>query len=478
MDSSEKAMSLQRYLFITIALFVLLLAGAQLFFVNYIQQQISAEVEAKSRTLSKQAVDVLVDNLAFVSKEETTSTSSPGILIEIQKTPNRTVVLDNKHQFVTGDQTRSVTVKKLPDIAKVQVKEKLIEDLHELSIKPVDSSYAFSVGMDNKTTRHRQIVRFDKQDSAINQYINWLSILILALSTLGLFFAYWLARHISRPLAALSKGFVSLETGHLGAQIKSGGVKEVRETLHRFNHMSARLAELNELEKRYQQQQQLAELGEISRGLAHTLRNPINTIGLAMEQMAQSDLSDVQRQTLAIQVRHKINHLDNTIKALLSLTASGIDRNHDIDINAVIADIIMELSMSAAHKIDYSQTQRIIVKGAETEIRSMIHTLIVNACEASEKDQLISVFCQLDKACLQITVVDQGSGLTTEIKEALFKPHISSKPEGAGMGLYIAKRISQSYYHGDVSLADNHPQGCVATLTLCTVGPEGATNNG
>ena len=471
-------MSLKRYLFISIALFVLLLAGGQLVFVHYIQQQIANEVEAKSRALSKQAVDVLVENLVVVNKQKPAVSRPSGVFIEIKSTPNKIITLDNKNQFVTGNQTQSITVKGFPETARTQVKEKLLDDLHELKIAPMDNNYAFSVGLDKQNIRHQQIVQFSKQDSAINKYINWLYFVILALSTVGLVFAYWLARYISRPLAALSNGFKHLEDGHLGTQIEPKGIAEIKNTLQRFNHMSAQLSQLNELEKRYQQQQQLAELGEVSRGLAHTLRNPINTIGLALEQMAQQDITDEQRQLISIQVRHKIIHLDNTIKALLSLTANGIDREQDVNIEAVIADIIMELSMSASHKIEFSTTQKMIVKGAESEIRAMIHTLVVNACEASDINQSISIFCQGNHKCIQIIVVDQGRGLLPHIKEAIFKPHISSKPEGAGMGLYIAKRISQTYYQGNVELKDNQPQGCIATLTLCTANQEGATAGG
>ena len=69
-------------------------------------------------------------------------------------------------------------------------------------------------------------------------------------------------------------------------------------------------------------------------------------------------------------------------------------------------------------------------------------------------------------------MLDQGKGIDPQIKSQLFKPHITNKPEGAGMGLYIAKRISNLHYHGDISLTDNSPQGCIATLTLSSATTE------
>jgi signal transduction histidine kinase len=49
---------------------------------------------------------------------------------------------------------------------------------------------------------------------------------------------------------------------------------------------------------------------------------------------------------------------------------------------------------------------------------------------------------------------------------------VSSKAEGAGMGLYISKRLATLYYDGDITLKNNQPTGCIATVTLV----KGSTN--
>ena len=248
------------------------------------------------------------------------------------------------------------------------------------------------MGFDQPKSVHQQIVSFNQQDSALSNYFNWLTSGTIALFAVGVMFAYWLARHISRPLKSLSDGFNRLEDGELGTQVSPQGIREVRVTLDKFNHMSERLAHLNQLEKQFQQQQQLAELGEVSRGLAHTLRNPINTIGLAVEQMSLDTTSDEQRNVLSHQIRQKINHLDGTIKALLSLTASGVNRDQNIDINTVIEDIIMELSMSGnATPVHFSPREPLMIKGAHSEIRAMLHSLLTNAVEASTADSPVNV---------------------------------------------------------------------------------------
>jgi signal transduction histidine kinase len=473
--NSLVSMSLKRYLFLLIALFVLGLASTQLFFINYIQQQIGAEVEGKSQTLSKQALKLLVNSLPHSQQQvvvrENNLAATPdnqSIVVRIENTPNKSVELGNGNRFISGDQTQTVTVGEMGIGSNIVVREALEGRLQEMSFKPIGGSNAFIV----KEQQVQHIVQFDKENSAISQYFRWLAIGTIILTALGLMLAYLLAKHISRPLGELSNGFNRLQQGDLGSQVKPSGILEVRETLQSFNQMSTRLEQLNQVEIRFHQQQQLVELGEVARGLAHTLRNPINTIGLAIEQIGQTDLSQQQRCELAQQARQKIMHLDNTIKALLTLTTNDLQRDQQVSINQVINDILLELSMTGKHKIEFAPMQDLQIYGAQVEIRAMIHTLLVNAIEASTEQQSISVFVAQEVEQLSIKIVDQGKGLSEKIKTELFKPHVSSKPEGAGMGLYIAKRISQSYYQGDVQLSNNSPHGCIATLTLSNCNKE------
>jgi signal transduction histidine kinase len=465
-DTHPTAMSLKRYLFLLVALFVVLMAAIQLNFIYYVQQQISAEVEEKSRALSEQAIELLVESRLPKLGNQTVNESPQTISINIQSTPNKMIELEDGFRFMTGEQTKTISISSNHNPDNAIIADEQSSGLQQVSISRLKNIDAFSVDIDNNRNFHRQIVQFDKQDSAVQRYFDWLTLATIVVTALGLLLAYLLAKHISLPLSHLSRGFKQLEEGELGSGVEVSGIKEVRETLMSFNHMSVRLAQLNSLEKQFAQQQQMAELGEIARGLAHTLRNPINTIGLAIEQMSQQHMSEHQRNELAIQARQKIVHLDNTIKSLLTLTTAGVDRTQIVDVNEVIEDIIMELSMVGNNQINFAGSQRCEIQGAESEIRAMIHTLLVNALEASPDSNPVNVFIDTKDNRATVTIIDQGIGIDESIRNQLFKPHVSTKAEGAGMGLYIAKRICQSHYQGELTLKSNSPQGCIAELTL------------
>ena len=54
---------------------------------------------------------------------------------------------------------------------------------------------------------------------------------------------------------------------------------------------------------------------------------------------------------------------------------------------------------------------------------------------------------------------DRGAGLPVQVRERLFTAHLSTKPEGAGMGLFLAHRILRERYDGELSLVDRDGGG-------------------
>ncbi|NRA85726.1 MAG: HAMP domain-containing histidine kinase, partial [Gammaproteobacteria bacterium] len=231
---------------------------------------------------------------------------------------------------------------------------------------------------------------------------------------------------------------------------------------------SDKLESLSQREQQFIKQQHIAELGEVTRGLAHALRNPINTIGLSLEQMALPQTTAQQRQKLAVAARTKINVIDHTIKSLLTLATNENLTSQPVNINAIILDVMLELSMTSGHNIQFTEPPALMIDGIESELRAIIHTIVVNATEANA-DQLPIIIAVIEQATnIVITVTDSGSGIADVIYPDLFKPHITTKPEGAGMGLYIAKRLCQLHYHGDLTLINRDDRGCVATITLST----------
>lgn len=500
----EVKMSLQRYLFMLIACFILLIAGVQFFLIEQVRSQVNEEITNKSKTISEVAVagineriqDKLVnfaiqfnqDNELLnkdleARQKQLYKLRSNHLKIKIESTPNTTVQLDQELIMTTGDETKTVTIETEPYFLPTDTKKvfEFVDANREkkklFAIQAEESVYAVNFLSDDDSNSYQKFISFDPSSSSVDQYFDRLIWLLLLVTAIGLVFALLLAKHISKPLSQLNQGFTFLKQGDFNSQLKPEGIKEIRETITKFNQTSQRLSELQNLEKQFHQQQQMAELGEVARGLAHTLRNPLNTIGLGISQLQRPEIDSVEKHRIAQHIQDKIHHLDITIKSLLQLANTDVMRSQHLNLVPVVSDILLEVSVTHNSNIDFIHDEPVLIYCAEAEIRAMFHALISNAVEAqlhAQKDSLdksrhhkpIKVELRQAKNAAILSVTDDGLGIDKQIEKDLFKPHITSKAEGAGMGLFIVKRISQLYYQGTLSLTNIAERGCLAQLTL------------
>ncbi|MBI5439740.1 MAG: sensor histidine kinase, partial [Deltaproteobacteria bacterium] len=101
------------------------------------------------------------------------------------------------------------------------------------------------------------------------------------------------------------------------------------------------------------------------------------------------------------------------------------------------------------------------------ELRAALHALLVNAVEASPDGAQVTVQVEArDHGCARVTVGDEGPGLPAEVRARLFTPHVTTKPSGSGMGLFLAHRIATTRYGGGLSLEESEPRGTRAVLDL------------
>jgi signal transduction histidine kinase len=492
-------MSLKRYLFLLIVALILIFSAIQLYFIEQVRQQVNEEIADKSGAISQVALSTIKERFAklqlstITEKQPRVSNKSEaqlpvyerssivkepssGMKILIQKTPNKEIRLAKDLTLVTGEQTQTISIQQADPVF-VERHLNMIENVKGIELSQVkslllnNSGNAYTLDFDfvDDNENFQKIISFTNQSSSIDQYFVQLKWQLLIFTILGMLLAFILAKHISKPLSRLSQGFIALGKGDLGIQLKEGGAKEMRETIELFNQTSLRLFDLQALENKYQQQQQMAELGEVARGLAHTLRNPLNTIGLGISQMQEPSTSKEEGAKIANQIQDKILHLDKTIKTLMHLANADVDRSQAIDVVPIIADIMLEISVRYQTQIRFiPEGKQVLLFCAEAEVRALFHALISNAIEASKSEtaDIVEVRLSPIENGLMLDVIDHGPGFEDANFEQLFKPHFTTKADGAGMGLFIVKRMTEMHYKGTIKLQNLEQGGCKARLHL------------
>jgi signal transduction histidine kinase len=467
-------MTLKHYIFLLVTFIILILTVVQLSFVSYIKEQVNNEIQHTSQALSQQIIAFAQESLEQepLNDEATTAimmNESINQFYVVKVIPVKKQVIEINDYYSLEIDNGKPIIELTPRSNVTLETQHMRQLLDAINIVQNDDNESFSLIKQTKDSLEQKTFEFQEQNAASNTYFNYLFLLTLILSLLGTIAAYFIAKHISEPLKQLKHGFTRLEHGEFGISLQEQGIVETRKTLQQFNNMSQRLAQLDEQSKHFAEVQHMSDIGEMTRGLAHALRNPINTIGLSLEQMAQPQTTQAQREVLAVAARDKILAMDNTIKSLLTLAAENTLTPTSFNLHHVIQDIVLEVATTNSINVNIDAPKNLPFDGHESEVRSIIHSIVVNAIEASPQHSTISIEAHSLGNKINITITDEGCGIAPHIKPKLFKPHITTKAEGAGMGLYIAKRLSQLHYNGDIVLSDNSPCGCIALITLTPI---------
>jgi signal transduction histidine kinase len=96
--------------------------------------------------------------------------------------------------------------------------------------------------------------------------------------------------------------------------------------------------------------------------------------------------------------------------------------------------------------------------------RAVLLNLVLNACQASGSLPVEIRTSASDGRCT-VAILDRGPGLPAEVREQLFQPFVTTRSGGTGLGLPIARRLTD-IQGGTLSLDDRPDGGTVATVTL------------
>lgn len=327
----------------------------------------------------------------------------------------------------------------------------------------------------------------------------------LGLLLIGLLVVAVVARRVAAPLQRLADASAAVGAGALGTRVEVDAPdREVRSVLEAFNAMSARLAALDAETRRLAGHRHLADLGEVARGLAHSLRNPLNALGLTVDELLErarryqtEGESDPGIGQTAATARRQIRRLDRSIRSFLALASRddpGLEPR-PVDLGALVDDVALEALQDAGGRVRVEVTppeaEVVPVEAADqtlravpAELRAAVQALVVNAVEASPDGGLVTLRLRPastgdgrsdsesggesggDGERFRLTIDDEGPGIAPALRDRLFSPHTTTKPHGAGMGLFLAHRLAVHRYQGSLLLEDREPTGTRAILTL------------
>jgi nitrogen fixation/metabolism regulation signal transduction histidine kinase len=195
---------------------------------------------------------------------------------------------------------------------------------------------------------------------------------------------------------------------------------------------------------------------EVARRLAHEIKNPLTPIQLAAERM-QMKLHDKLGQADAEMLGKNTRTIVNQVSALKYMVDEFRDyarlpsaRLDSLDLNALIDEI---LRLYGDGKIVSNLQENLpFVLGDATLLRQVVHNLLKNALEATEKLAVVQVYVSTQslklvdgQTAVRLSIRDNGGGFDEALLARAFEPYVTSKPRGSGLGLPIVKKIIEEH---------------------------------
>ena len=232
-----------------------------------------------------------------------------------------------------------------------------------------------------------------------------------------------------------------------------------------LNELGQKAAELIERQNRVRDQ---ATVGQLSSGIMHDIRTPMQSIVAAMYLAQEQPFGSPKRLS---RLENLLNVCLNKVPGIGDLIESTLDVNRSIHVVPQKKDIQVTLSDVLEQHREYARTKNTKITADLTEnavvvnhdpvqlsrvfaniVRNAVEALPTNPSELSpEGNQIYVSVRKVDSEKIRIVFEDSGSGLPENI-ESIFRVFRSSKAKGSGLGLVISRKIVESH-HGKLLAA-------------------------
>lgn len=230
------------------------------------------------------------------------------------------------------------------------------------------------------------------------------------------------------------------------------------------------ITDRKQAEARLREQATLAQIGEMAAVVAHEVKNPLAGIGGALQLIA-SDLPDASRGLMAIgQIRERLASVDLMVQDLLFFAHPPPARIVPVAVRDIIAHAVAQFGNSpglgaATVRQDVAD---LTVRADAEQVATAVRHLLVNAAHAMRGRGVIDLRAFRTTDECTIAVHDTGPGIPAEVRERVFEPFVTTKSQGRGLGLAIARRVAEQH-GGRISIEGPSQGGTMAVLTLPAV---------
>ena len=243
-----------------------------------------------------------------------------------------------------------------------------------------------------------------------------------------------------------------------------------------------RLAEMNdELEQRVRQRtaelraaqdelvrkEKLAMLGQVSGGIAHEIRNPLNAVKTSTFYLLNArQLAPEKMKEHLERIDRQVTLIDNVITALSDVAKLPEPKVAACDLLALLQEVRASVSLPPGIEVVLVEPdQPAMVLIDDRQIPIVFRNLLRNARDAMPEGGTITMTVKGDASIVEVEVRDTGVGISPEDMDRVLEPLYSTKARGMGLGLAISSTILEKN-GGSLSVESQLGEGSTFTARL------------
>ena len=214
--------------------------------------------------------------------------------------------------------------------------------------------------------------------------------------------------------------------------------------------------------------QRLAALGEMAATLAHQIRTPLSAALLYASNAANDNLAPARRDVLLGRAIGCLHSLEQLVSDMLGFARGAAASDAPValaDIAAALTRAAPALLRPGQHLNVATPPESAVVCGSREALVGAVLNLVTNGLQAAGSSAAVTVESRVAGQIAEIRVSDNGPGVPVALRQRIFEPFFTSRPEGTGLGLAVVRSVAEAH-GGAVRLDSSAGPGACFVLSL------------
>jgi len=303
----------------------------------------------------------------------------------------------------------------------------------------------------------------------LNEFLLRLGYAYLAMILAAIVFAYFISKYITKSLKTISDKMNELRLEKRNKKIEiEASSEEIGSLVNSYNSM---IDELEASAVKLATSEREQAWREMAKQVAHEIKNPLTPMRLSVQsfqrkfdpQDADIDQKVDEYSKTLIQQIDTMSSIASAFSNFAKMPAQKSEVLNVVNIVKLALDIFNE------HYISFSaESEEIIAKFDRTQLIRVVTNLVKNSIQAMPKDKAdprIDVNVFTTGTNVNITVKDNGSGISDDTKSKIFEPKFTTKTSGMGLGLAMVKNIVETF-NGSINFTSQIGEGTLFTVSF------------